>query len=106
MTAYETRETGYSAASATEGFPAAGFGGGGRRSADAIAEEAAILQGGQEADYFVFGCRRCGLVQKSWTGVPDKNQSGAMEGDDGREEEIRGMRLEPCKQTALEEAVE
>ena len=112
LTAYETTETGYSAASAKEDFPAAGFGGGGRRSADAIAGEAAILQGDQEADYVVSGCRRSGLVQKSWTGVPDEDQSGAMEGDDGREEDIIavriiGMRLEPlCEQTAHEEAVD
>ncbi len=99
LTAYETTETGYSAASAKEDFPAAGFGGGGRRSADAIAGEAAILQGDQEADYVVSGCRRSGLVQKSWTGVPDADQSGALEGDDGREEDIRGMRLDALKTT-------
>ena len=112
LTAYETTETGYSTASATEDFPAAGFGGGGRRAAAAIAGEAAILQGDQEADYVVSGCRRSGLVQKNWTGVPDADQSGAMEGDDGREEDIIGvriigMRLEPlCEQTAHEEAVD
>ena len=95
VTAYETTETGYSAAaSATEDFPAAGFGGGGGRSADAIAGAAAILQGDQEADYVVSGCGRSGVVQKSWTGVPDADQSGAMEGDEGREEDIGGMKLD------------
>lgn len=94
LTAYETTETGYSAAAgATEDFAAAGFGGGGRRSADATAAEAAIIQGAQEADYVVSGCRRSGMVQKSWTGVPDADQSCAVGGDEGREEDVGGMRI-------------
>ena len=50
--------------------------------------------------------------KRAGRGVPDADQSGAMEGDDGREEDIIavriiGMRLEPlCEQTAHEEGVD
>src|SRR5260370_21956901 len=64
LTAYETTETGYSTASATEDFPAAGFRGGGRRAAAAIAGEAARLQGDQGAGYGVSGSPPSGLGPK------------------------------------------
>ena len=85
---YEETKTSYAAPTAKEDFPAAGFGGRGQVSAGIAAGVAEILSADQEADYFASGRRRSGVVPKTGAGLPDEDQSGAAEVDDGREKEL------------------
>jgi hypothetical protein len=77
----------YTAPAATDDFAAAGFGGRGRSAGGA----AAILEGKQEADPVVSGCRRSGMVQERGAGLPDEDQSSAVEANEGRENEFGRM---------------
>src|SRR6266403_140360 len=46
------------------------------------------LQADQEADYAASRRRRSGLVPKTGAGLPDEDQSGAAELDDGKEKKL------------------
>lgn len=85
---YEETQKSYTAPTATDDFPAAGFGGRGR-SASAVAT---IPQEEQKADPVVSGCRRSGMVQEGGAGLPDEDQSSAAEANEGRENELGRMR--------------
>ena len=91
---YEETETSYAAPTAKKDFPAAGFGGRGQGSAGIAAGLTEILSADQEADYVASGRRRSGLVPKTGAGLPDEDQSGAAEVNDGREEDLGGMSRE------------
>ena len=77
------------ATTARHDFPLAGFGGGGWASDAAVA---GISAGEQEADQFISRCRRCGVVQEGWAGLSEEDPSGALGDDEGRAEDVGGMR--------------
>ena len=88
MTINEATETSYDTA---DHRPAARLGRRGEAPAGTDAGLGGTLQADQEAGHTAPGRRCAGLVPKTGAGLPDQDQSGAAEVDDGREEEIGGV---------------
>jgi hypothetical protein len=75
--------------------PVAGFGERREISAGFRSGLATLLQGHQEAGDATTGRRCSRLVQKAGAGLPDQNQSGAPEGNDGGEKGLVALAINP-----------